>query len=250
MWEARATLRDEARRNLLTLLGKQRLGGPSPFHRLAWTLFDGDPEAKRDFLFVVVAERPLTLVVRSAKRPPEEHALWRLDGLRPFAPAFEAGQALTLRARCSISSATMNPREGETSRRTDAPRGSKKGARGVRRDPVFEAWLARPADGRPPLAELAEAPALEWLERQSGRCGFAFAEDEMVAADYERRRIRLGGRPFALSSVLYEGLVTVADPLAFTAMLREGLGRHRAYGFGLAQVAPPELARARLGLDG
>ena len=247
MWEARAILRDDARRGLLTLLGGGRLGGPSPFHKLAWTLFDGDPKASRDFLFVVVAERPLTLVLRSAKRPPEDHPFWRLDGLRPFAPAFEAGQALTLRTRCSIAD-TRAPEKDEPRWNADGRRN--KNARGRRTDPVFEVWRARPADGRPPLAELAEVPALEWLERQGARCGFAFTRDEMVAADYERRRVRLGGRAFVMASVLYEGLVTVVDPEVFVTMLRTGLGHHKAYGFGLVQVAPPALARARLGLDG
>jgi CRISPR system Cascade subunit CasE len=38
--------------------------------------------------------------------------------------------------------------------------------------------------------------------------------------------------------VLCEGLLTVQDPMAFAALMARGVGRHRAFGFGMLLLAP------------
>jgi CRISPR system Cascade subunit CasE len=52
-------------------------------------------------------------------------------------------------------------------------------------------------------------------------------------ADDQRKRVK--GRP----DVTFTGTLTVTDPTAFSALLARGVGRHRAFGFGMLLLRPP-----------
>ena len=47
-------------------------------------------------------------------------------------------------------------------------------------------------------------------------------------------------KPIRLSKVVYEGTLTVSDDTLFKKMLTEGVGKKKAYGFGLMTVVPLE----------
>jgi CRISPR system Cascade subunit CasE len=54
-------------------------------------------------------------------------------------------------------------------------------------------------------------------------------------ANDSRRLVRIPGH-----SVTIVGTLRIADPDSFAAMLARGLGRHRAFGYGMLLVSPPE----------
>jgi CRISPR system Cascade subunit CasE len=79
-----------------------------------------------------------------------------------------------------------------------------------------------------------------WLRDQLDRRGGAVLTDVRVESfkrlrlvrrthESEGRRSRLAERP----DVLFRGALEVTDPTAFAALLARGVGRHRAFGFGM-----------------
>ncbi len=63
-----------------------------------------------------------------------------------------------------------------------------------------------------------------------------FQIERLARRDHPRDvRTTLKGRP----DVTFRGALTVTDPAAFKALLTRGVGRHRAFGFGMLLLAPP-----------
>ena len=65
-------------------------------------------------------------------------------------------------------------------------------------------------------------------------------QEAMVVADYRRDRVSCrNGLPGILGpETVIRGLLTIADPELFSQLLRNGIGRYRAYGFGMVLVKP------------
>ena len=78
-----------------------------------------------------------------------------------------------------------------------------------------------------------------WLTEQLGRDGAATLVSCRVASFKLERMVRRTtgekrcGRRVVRPDVTFEGVLEVANPQSFTALLRRGLGRHRAFGYGL-----------------
>jgi CRISPR system Cascade subunit CasE len=85
----------------------------------------------------------------------------------------------------------------------------------------------------------------EWFNAQLARLGGARVDGLVVRSfqldrlsrrhHAEDQRKSLNGRP----DVTFGGTLTVTDPTAFHALLARGIGRHRAFGFGMVLVRPP-----------
>jgi CRISPR system Cascade subunit CasE len=50
---------------------------------------------------------------------------------------------------------------------------------------------------------------------------------------------RYGGARIERPNAVLEGHLMVRDPVAFRALLARGVGRHRAFGFGMLLLRPP-----------
>lgn len=80
----------------------------------------------------------------------------------------------------------------------------------------------------------------EWLEAELGRGGAARMRRARLAR-FQRTRLsrrdrsngHAGLRRCERPDATLEGVLEVASPAAFDALLRRGLGRHRAFGFGM-----------------
>lgn len=89
-----------------------------------------------------------------------------------------------------------------------------------------------------------EAVYVDWLARQFTRDGAAgelsaqvthFALARQVRRTHaERRTSRQSSRP----DVVFEGTFAVGQPAAFTKLLAAGIGRHKAFGFGMVLLKP------------
>jgi CRISPR system Cascade subunit CasE len=85
----------------------------------------------------------------------------------------------------------------------------------------------------------------DWLALQCERIGGARIEHADVTSlqldalsrrhHAEEQRKRLKGRP----AVTFTGTLVVTDPTAFSSLLARGVGRHRAFGFGMLLLHPP-----------
>lgn len=106
-------------------------------------------------------------------------------------------------------------------------------------NPTFDAVI----DGRRRRTGIREpARQIEWLARKLGSCGARLATDGQMplvalGESWEQKTHRRGER-LTHRGVAYRGALVVDDPDAFRTALRAGVGRGRAYGFGLLSVAP------------
>jgi CRISPR system Cascade subunit CasE len=216
--QSRVTLRPDRARAVLALAPDLFAGGPeAAAHRLIWTLFGDKAERQRDFLFRVVADRPLQAIVRSARPPVDQLDLWTIDQ-RPFTPRITQGQPL--RFRVSAVPTVQISRPGR--------------ARSQRRSVVMDLPAGLDAEQR---REHVEEAALAWLHAQGERHGFMIVQAGVV----DIRRIgvgREGARSIVLGTAEFEGRLAVTEPDAFVLLLREGLGPNRSFGYGLVEVAP------------
>lgn len=80
----------------------------------------------------------------------------------------------------------------------------------------------------------------DWLREQFRRRGGAQL-DEVSLKSFQRTRIvrRRGARPIEGPDALMSGILTVTDGEKFARLLAQGIGRHRAYGYGMLLLRPP-----------
>ena len=88
----------------------------------------------------------------------------------------------------------------------------------------------------------------QWLGRELARDGAAQLTSMRLAAFARTRVTRRQGAPGdrawspgALEGpdAWFRGSLKIAEPDAFSALLRRGVGRHRSFGFGCLLIAPP-----------
>jgi len=103
-------------------------------------------------------------------------------------------------------------------------RADHRGAPGLRRDAVYCEW------GREQL-ERHDAARVDAIRLEGFRLVRQTRKDRESG---ERRVCRRIVRPQAL----LRGELTVRDPEAFAALLRRGVGRHRAFGYGMLLLSP------------
>ena len=85
------------------------------------------------------------------------------------------------------------------------------------REEVYVDWL---------VARLA--PTVE-LDRTSSRMH-----------SFRRLRLRRDGHSIEGPDAVFHGTLTIRDPARFADMLAQGIGRHRAYGYGMLLLRPPQ----------
>jgi CRISPR system Cascade subunit CasE len=89
-------------------------------------------------------------------------------------------------------------------------------AAGRHREAVYRDWLA---------ARFANAALLD--------------HEKTTLARFQRVRVAREGRHSEGPDVVFRGELTIADPVAFAGLLAGGVGRHRAYGYGMLLLRHP-----------
>lgn len=107
-----------------------------------------------------------------------------------------------------------------------------------------DAWLAAcrraPAEPAPTRAEVY----VGWLRDALDRSGGArLLEADLVQFQLSNLHRRTQGerrlaRTVSLPNARLRGTIEVADPAAFAELLKRGVGRHRAFGFGMLLLEP------------
>lgn len=90
---------------------------------------------------------------------------------------------------------------------------------------VYGEWLARQVEG---------AAMLESVQLAGFRLVRVLRRSQQTAT--QERRF---GRPVVLPQALLRGVMTVRNGEAFAALLARGIGRHRAFGYGMLLLRPP-----------
>ncbi|AQH01821.1 type I-E CRISPR-associated protein Cas6/Cse3/CasE [Burkholderia sp. KK1] len=101
----------------------------------------------------------------------------------------------------------------------------------VKREPVYGEWLARQFTATN-AANIIESRMMRFQLTTSVR------RTKAAAGSNDKRIARHVGGPDAV----FRGHLRVEDPQAFTSLLVRGVGRHRAFGFGMLQLRPASIA--------
>ena len=106
---------------------------------------------------------------------------------------------------------------------------------------LLEALRQHPAepDGMAQGHRTREAVYLDWLNE---RLGSAARLDRPACrlARFRRVRVARGSRGTEGPDATIHGTLVVADPASFATLLARGVGRHRAYGYGMLLLRPPQ----------
>jgi CRISPR system Cascade subunit CasE len=207
------------------------LGDLDPYgqHQALWKLFDLPPKAERagqpaPFLFRAGQRDGLPVFyVLSEQCPHDRQDVWIVEA-KHFAPDIRAGDCLAFKLRVNPTVARGRPGTG----------------RGRRHDVVMDAkrrigWKDLPETSRPSLAHLAYEAGACWLRERQGRLGVKLADAGLRVDGYRTWR-QWTPRGIALSTLDYEGELTVADPDRFLNALFNGIGPAKTFGCGLLLV--------------
>jgi CRISPR system Cascade subunit CasE len=90
----------------------------------------------------------------------------------------------------------------------------------------------------------SQAEQMKWFSRKGDQHGFSFPgiSSEMAPVWISQEKMLNGrqhnGNGIRVYSVLYDGILTVADPQKFSRTLQSGIGHGKAMGLGLLSVVP------------
>ena len=197
-------------------------------HRLVWSLFAGDPDAKRDFLYREIEAGSgggpgrSAFLILSRREPVDAHDLFRLE-TKLFEPALAAGDRLAFSLRANPTVARGAPGSG----------------RGKPHDAIAIALRAVSGEERScKRQEIVVEAARRWLDRKSRDAGFSLLDPQRtLRADRDDWvRIRRRGRDVTFGTIDLEGMLTVTDPKTFLAAVARGFGRAKAFGCGLMLI--------------
>lgn len=80
---------------------------------------------------------------------------------------------------------------------------------------------------------------LKFLYDRAEKNGFSLKEDDFTIVDRGYSEFKKSvQKPIKLSKVIYEGILTITNVDLFIKTLTEGIGKKKAYGFGLMTVIP------------
>jgi CRISPR system Cascade subunit CasE len=230
----------------LSRRAQTELARPYEMHRTlchAFPSLAGDEWTAARVLFRVDDDGGRLRLLVQSKHEPDWHAFTRHLGgsrylltppqVKEWQPQFRAGQTLRFRL---IANPTFRPKKED---------GSDGERRGLYR----------------------EYERLDWLARQSGRCGFVLPQvrtalkrngepltfrgrshDELVLdlptcqviEINDGRRSPLPDRKIQFSAARFDGVLQISNVDLFTRALENGIGPAKGFGFGLLSVAPTE----------
>jgi CRISPR system Cascade subunit CasE len=197
-------------------------------HRQLWTLFTDSPERRRDFLYRQEQRHgtPIFFTV-SERQPKAGDDLWYVES-KPYTPQMKAGQRLGF---VLCANPIRSKRDADQKQH--------------RHDVVMEAKTKLKNEGkwqsrRPSEAELIQEAGFAWLAFRAEQHGFAVTDGE-VRCDGYRQHLWYkpkGQHQVRLSTVDFNGLLTVFDPERFKEALYHGIGPAKGFGCGLMLVRP------------
>jgi len=207
------------------------LGNTYQVHRLLWSLFADDPERNRDFLYHYENTKQLPTFYSVSDRMPEDHSGgWDIES-KFYEPILNVDQKLSF-SLCANPIRTKRDDSGKQHRH----------------DVIMNAKNQLKQEGVPKgewpsEAEIVQNVGFEWLARKGEQYGFSVGEHEVRADGYRQERFykAKGKHHVNISTVDFNGLLTVTDPERFQNALYRGVGPAKSFGCGLMMVRRPSI---------
>lgn len=184
------------------------------YHKLIWSLFDGDPNEKRHFLFREIKKN--TFIILSEKKPHEHSDVFGPIQIKEFEPVFSVGRVFhfSLEAHLSV--------------RND---------QGRRVDPIAWELSKLPQEEKAWKGDrIVDREVRRWIEGKAKAFGFSL--NDLNWSDYHHETISRRGKTkkrdeMRMNIVKYSGILTVNDTEKFMEGYSKGIGRGKAFGCGL-----------------
>ncbi|WP_419604770.1 type I-E CRISPR-associated protein Cas6/Cse3/CasE [Thiolapillus sp.] len=149
--------------------------------------------------------------------------------LRPFPTSWEADKVLGFEARLRPVIRTKNGRERDAYlhrlEQVKAQSGTNSSEPMPSREAVYLEWLNKKFQ--------ADNAVQIGYARMEGFSLARILRRTQKGADEKRRTRNITG-----PDVLFKGELKVTDPIAFAHLLKRGVGRHRAFGYGMLLIRP------------
>lgn len=183
---------------------------PYQWHRSLWSLFPERPDAQREFLYRMEANKPglASRVLLLSTWQPQDSANASVFATRRFAPELQAGQQLRF---CLVANPVRCIRD-------ENGRAGKDG---------------KPKACRVPIVQ--EAAQLDWLIRKLD--GAATVDSAIVSALPALHFRKRGQTPGKLVPARYDGILTVQSPDSLVSLVASGIGPAKSFGCGLLSLA-------------
>ena len=78
----------------------------------------------------------------------------------------------------------------------------------------------------------------DWLSARLGHCGARLEEARLRSFQRVRVVRKLRTRASEGPDAVMQGIIEVVDPTKFAGLVARGVGRHRAYGYGMLLLRP------------
>lgn len=109
----------------------------------------------------------------------------------------------------------------------------------VKLNPVMASREGKKTGERGRIVPVADDDQLDYFLTRAEANGFSVEADQCAVVERGTELFRKAGqRDLHLKKAVYEGLLTVTDAPRFRRLLTEGMGKKKAYGFGLMTVIP------------
>ncbi|WP_417552796.1 type I-E CRISPR-associated protein Cas6/Cse3/CasE [Marinomonas fungiae] len=212
---------EQARQLLASFGGK----GVYSSHQLLWQLFTSDDA--RSFLFRQEqdAAGKSIFYVQSSRQPDVDSSVFNVQS-KEFLPKLEAGQRLSFKLRANPVISTKD--EQGKAKRNDVMMHAKKQAK------------VNGIQDSAEIQQLMEQAAQRWLATPERLGAWGITLDVLPNIEnYQQHRSKKSkDRMIQFSSVDYQGILTVQDPIRFLTQLESGFGKAKALGCGLMLIKP------------
>jgi CRISPR system Cascade subunit CasE len=190
-------------------------------HRLLWSLFAGDPDAPRPFLWR--EDKDGVFYVLASKLPGDSE-LFDVE-VKDFSPSLAVGDRLQFSLRANATRAYK------------APGKSASNIRGKRADVVMAALSPLSQTERSLQREaIIQETGATWLSGQGAKHGFSLPTAPRVDG-YNKWKIPRGKMAeIEISTLDFEGVLAVTDVDHFTMAIARGFGHAKAFGCGLMLI--------------
>ena len=195
-------------------------------HRSLWSLFADGSKKSRDFLYRHEEGEKIPLFYCVSKGVPKDlGGIWGIES-KEYNPVLWGGQrlAFSLRANPIVSKRDNKGRQHRHDVVMDAKRQ-------MRQENA-------PMEELPMEALIVQEAGFEWFSRKCEGCGFSVKKREVKADGYQQLRFSKlhSGHKVSISTVDFEGLLTVDDTELFRKALYGGVGPAKGFGCGLLMV--------------
>jgi CRISPR system Cascade subunit CasE len=195
---------------------------PYTLHQSIWKLFGDYANRKRDFLYRLEQNKnhPLIYAV-SAREPINMQDLWHIEA-KSYEPKINLGTRLAFMLRAN----PIRAKRDENNKQH-------------RHDVVMEAKsrLKEQVENKL-VARIIQEEGFNWLSSRAEKCGFIVKPEDVLADGYQQHRFvkSKGGNIISLSTIEFNGTLTVVDPKLFLETLCQGIGPSKSFGCGLMLV--------------